>query len=598
MQRLIPIAAATLSSSLLHAATFSFVYTDPANFGFNDTTATAPIGGNTGTTLGEQRRILLEHAAAVWGSFLQSDVDIVIEADFQQLGGSQFSATLAFAGPIDLDTNFTNAPESDTWYVSAIVNALIGSDNFPGTADIAVTVNESVDSSPIVLGGDGFYYGLDNETPAAQADLLSTLLHEIGHGLGFLSLVDETDGTYLSGLPDSFTLNLFDEETGEAWSTMSNAERQASARNDPSVTFRGPATQQALRHQLKPASVGISVNEIDSDGNTLSTFNAQSGNFGPGLPPWGISGALVLVDDGVAPTSDACESPFVNAGDIRGAIALIDRGNCNFDDKVERAQDAGAIAVIIANNSGDTLIPMFGNNEAIVIPSVFIGQSDGATLKALLPDALVSLQTTASLAGTQNSNIRIHAPNPVQSGSSLSHWSSDCYPDLLMEPSIADSRLPNLDLSVIALRDIGWPVQNLNTPHLSYELWASERIGEIDNSLTDDADGDGSSNFAEYAFGTDPALPEDAPTAPTIQATETSELYQINYHRNQRTADVIYSLTQTSDLKTTKAPSIDGIDFRLNQRADQGDEKVDVQLDAFSTSDQNFYSIQAEIYTP
>jgi hypothetical protein len=37
----------------------------------------------------------------------------------------------------------------------------------------------------------------------------------------------------------------------------------------------------------------------------------------------------------------------VNGAQIAGHIALIDRGTCTFVDKAKRAQDAGAIAVII-----------------------------------------------------------------------------------------------------------------------------------------------------------------------------------------------------------------------------------------------------------
>ena len=55
------------------------VITDPANFGYNETTPVAPVGGNVGTTRGEQRRIVAQYAASLWGSVLKSDV--VIEED-------------------------------------------------------------------------------------------------------------------------------------------------------------------------------------------------------------------------------------------------------------------------------------------------------------------------------------------------------------------------------------------------------------------------------------------------------------------------------------------------------------------------------------
>lgn len=587
-------------TSCARATTVSFVYTDSPNFGYNDTTPVSPVGGNTGTTLGEQRKILLQHAAETWAHFLESEVEIVIEADFAPLGGTSLSATLAFAGPNGFYRDFPSAPKPQVFYAAALADSLAGFDRNPGDADIFVTVNESIDSDPNVLGGDGFYYGLDNETPPNQADLLSTLLHEIGHGLGFSSTVNEADGSYLlDGRPDSFSLNIYDEAIGKAWTEMDDAERAASAINGPEVTFRGPATLQAMQRQLKPASESVTVNRIANDGTILESYLAQSGNFGLGLPPWGLSGALALVDDGTAPTSDACETPFMNAAEIRGRIALIDRGNCNFDDKVKNAQDAGAIAVVIVNNSGDNLVTMNGNNTSTTIPSFFIGQSDGAALKALLPDTRVQLTTTGTLSGTRGGAPRIHAPNPVAQGSSISHWSLDAYPDLLMEPTIADSRLPDLDLSVIALRDIGWSVRNLNLPYYSYALWSNERIGTLEAGASEDADGDGASNFFEYAFGSDPMLSTTFPPKPRIRSSLiNSGRYEVDYTRNKLAADIIFGLQVTSDLKTPAIPAIDGIDFLLNDTTKINDDQSEIRLNVRSDADSAFFTIKAELFTP
>ena len=53
--------------------------------GFNETTPATPIGGNTGTTIGQQRLIAFTHAANIWGKTLTSDVPIVINAPFEPL---------------------------------------------------------------------------------------------------------------------------------------------------------------------------------------------------------------------------------------------------------------------------------------------------------------------------------------------------------------------------------------------------------------------------------------------------------------------------------------------------------------------------------
>ena len=87
--------------------------------------------------------------------------------------------------------------------------------------------------------------------------------------------------------------------------------------------------------------------------------------------------------------TDGC-SPITNGAALAGMIALIDRGSCEFAAKTKAAQDAGAIAVLIANNV-DT-INLGGMaagtnpqiNAAITIPAMLVGQQDGANIRAQL----------------------------------------------------------------------------------------------------------------------------------------------------------------------------------------------------------------------
>lgn len=73
----------------------------------------------------------------------------------------------------------------------------------------------------------------------------------------------------------------------------------------------------------------------------------------------------------------------ITANSLTGKIAYIQRGDCNFSIKVRNAQDAGAVAAIIANNKvedPDTqLSNMIGSTDpGIIIPSVFINKVDAA----------------------------------------------------------------------------------------------------------------------------------------------------------------------------------------------------------------------------
>jgi hypothetical protein len=52
--------------------------------------------------------------------------------------------------------------------------------------------------------------------------------------------------------------------------------------------------------------------------------------------------------------------------------------------------------------------------------------------------------------------MRLYAPNPVEQGSSISHWDTSAMPNLLMEPNLSADLPHTVDLTLPALRDIGW----------------------------------------------------------------------------------------------------------------------------------------------
>ena len=87
--------AAALPSAALGAATITIVNVNAAGVGFNDPTPAAPVGGNPGTTLGEQRLIAFQHAAGIWGAALDSAVEIRIQASFVPLTCTATTATLS-----------------------------------------------------------------------------------------------------------------------------------------------------------------------------------------------------------------------------------------------------------------------------------------------------------------------------------------------------------------------------------------------------------------------------------------------------------------------------------------------------------------------
>ncbi|MEM6964507.1 MAG: T9SS-dependent M36 family metallopeptidase [Bacteroidota bacterium] len=108
--------------------------------------------------------------------------------------------------------------------------------------------------------------------------------------------------------------------------------------------------------------------------------------FGGEIPTTPIISEVVLVDDGTNTASDACEE-LINGADIDGKIALIDRGNCQFGTKALRAENAGAVAVIICNNENADPFPMLpgADGDQVTIPAVMMSLEDCNVLKLDLP---------------------------------------------------------------------------------------------------------------------------------------------------------------------------------------------------------------------
>jgi hypothetical protein len=413
--------------------------------GFNDPTPATPVGGNPGTTLGQQRLNVFQRAAEIWGATLRSNVPIVIEGRFTSLG----SGVLGSAGTTAIFRGFPNVPFGDTWYHYALANALAGEDLSPQNPPRAqIDTNFSTNFN--------FYLGLDNNAPPDQSDLLSVVLHEFAHGLGFLTFVNGANGRNAGaddtnpdgGFTDCYARFLRDENLNLNWNQMTAAQRQASAINTGNLTWTGPTTQSALSVALEPSAV-LRVER------TPPVFIAvNQATFGGPITLGGLTRPLVAAQPPLA-----C-GPLSNPGTVNTNFALVDRGDCPFIDKAANVQQAGAQGLIIANNTTGGFIPG-GTAPNITIPVVGISQADGTTLRNFLSSGSVTatlLLDPTLLAGTTNGRIRMFAPNPRQAGSSVSHWDNTVRPRLLMEPAITP-RLPRTqDLTLNLFRDLGWTV--------------------------------------------------------------------------------------------------------------------------------------------
>ena len=233
--------------------------TDDDGVGFNDTTPVAPVGGNSGRTLGEQRRNALQHAADLWGQALDSEVPVVIEAEFKALGcADPDGATLAYAGTTTLETGLDGGGANPNWsYVAALADRLMGEDLHPGEPDIGATFNLDVDAGCL---GDGirWYYGLDSKQ-GDDVDFVNVALHELGHGLGVHDLTVHETGAFLGGLPNPYAAHVLDLETGKHWHEMSDQERVESMTHTRRLVWDGPRVTAAAPQRLAQGSPRVQV---------------------------------------------------------------------------------------------------------------------------------------------------------------------------------------------------------------------------------------------------------------------------------------------------------------------------------------------------
>lgn len=142
----------------------------------------------------------------------------------------------------------------------------------------------------------------------------------------------------------------------------------------------GPTTFQSASNITINTPTGIAGNYLSYPTTAFGTENTVV-----------ITADLVLAND--TSLSDPTRGCTTFGATATGKIALIRRGDCNFDDKVRFAEDAGAIGVIMMNNVSGTPIPMGGDDTTITIPSVMISKEDGDIIEAAL------------LAGTTNGSL-------------------------------------------------------------------------------------------------------------------------------------------------------------------------------------------------
>lgn len=126
-----------------------------------------------------------QFAADIWSSLLNSEVPVKVNTYFIPLVPGLLGITLPNGRK-----DFSGAPQSNIWYSSSLANSIAGTELNAGEFDFDLYLNSSIN----------WYFGVDGNCPAGKYDLVSIVLHEMCHGLGFVGLGKLTGDTGSFGL--------------------------------------------------------------------------------------------------------------------------------------------------------------------------------------------------------------------------------------------------------------------------------------------------------------------------------------------------------------------------------------------------------------
>jgi len=435
-RRLRALCAATLlvSPVALGGAEIRIIDGNGSGEGLNDTTPAEPVGGNPGTTVGEQRLMSAQYSAALWSATLGNRIPISIRTEFIDLDCSGGTAVLGASGP--------SALYEDNRYPAALANERAGQDLDPGREEIDSRFNGRVGRSDCAI--TAWYAGLDNLAPAGTTDLASVFLHEMAHGLGFIKSAT------------AFREQARDDTSGVLLSQLSSSDYDLAIRRPFGVSWVGPAVRAAKDAVLDRTDGLMRL----PDGRTFPLARAR---FGPGHVS--LAAPVVMAHDADGGTAqDAC-NPLAPSP---GMLVIAERGVrsdaglfCLVSQRALNAQAAGAVGLVVRPSQSGTGPTSYTGDAGpgLTIPVWGISADDGTALETYIEEdgGLVSVDGDGRRAGENLAgDVLLYTPSAYSDGSSVGHWDSSASPPLLMMPTINPSLSRTMDLTPAALEDVGW----------------------------------------------------------------------------------------------------------------------------------------------
>lgn len=220
-----------------------------------------------------QAKTAMQFAVSVLQSLLPADTKFTIDATWERISGSGVlaqSTITGYAGGWGID-----ALNPLTLYPVALAEKISGESlNSDTVPDITLSVNSSIN----------WYLGTDGQTPVQNYDLVTVVIHEICHGLGFFDSfgLDGTVGYYgVGSIPmvyDTFIEDASGNKLTDTLKYLNNSVSLGSQLTSSQIYFNGPLLKTyttGSRAKLYAPSVwdpGSSVSHLDES----ATLRANS----------------------------------------------------------------------------------------------------------------------------------------------------------------------------------------------------------------------------------------------------------------------------------------------------------------------------------
>lgn len=209
-----------------------------------------------------EAKAAFQKAVDIWSTLITSPVTIHVQAVWKPLG----TGVLGSAIWGSVHANFDGAQRINTLYPVALAEKMAGADlNAPGDIDIYAEFSSTFN----------WYTGLTGTPPSGTYDLVTVVLHELGHGLGFVDSYFASNGIGYVGTTEAMLPMIYDQymentsgqnlyKTFDSGSAALGSQITSNAIffNSPTVVSNNDNTRAAI-YAPNPYNSGSSISHLD-----------------------------------------------------------------------------------------------------------------------------------------------------------------------------------------------------------------------------------------------------------------------------------------------------------------------------------------------